>query len=275
MKSFGILGVAICSLLAMCAAMAAAPPVMAAETLCVKKAEGLFELQVNENECDGELVTNDSPWELITLTLAVWTVNGVEVATELNISFDIGLLLEDLKGEGAKAVAVKECSNIGDGWIGPSSLDWTSEVLTLGGVATKVLSENLVIACNTTSEEGVCPSSLVWPVNLPWETEVEKIQEDSGNFFIDLILPHPGGGNPGWEIECMGILPVVDECTSPEAVFEVKSVAGVLLGIFSEGINELAGVNLATCSIGGAGTGVVQGEGTISLAGEAGELGVK
>jgi hypothetical protein len=204
-----------------------------------------------------------------TFLLAEWLVGGTAVSTELLTETTGELLLEDTKVP-LLGKAIVLCSGILDGWVGPNSLDWVSEVLTLGGAATSpTVLTGTAVEC--TNQEN-CEEPLLWAVNLGWETEVE-LMEDSGNWFINLILPHSGGGNPGWEIECMKSLigAITDECTATEAGSELTLSGTTLLGNFSEAFNELAGIKLGNCSLGGTESGVVEGGGAIVL-NEGGEL---
>jgi hypothetical protein len=201
--------------------------------------------------------------------LAEWLVNGVPVTAELLVegaTEPSELLLEDRRAPNG-AIDIL-CSGIGKGWIGPSSLAWGSELLTLSSGSVKVLVATEVVEC--VNDSG-CPSPLVWPVNLGYENEVELLEQEGLTFFMVLTLPHAGGGNPGYEIECMGIIPVTDECTASESVEELRLEGAKLLAVASAAITELAGLKLATCSLGGAESAVLEGEGTVSLV-EGGEL---
>jgi len=272
MKRFRILAVALFAIFAL--GVVASAPAMAA-TLCVPKTgAGLFETQVSETECSKEVAAGKSAFELVTFLLAEWLVTGgVVVSTELLTETTGELLLEDTKVP-LLGKAVVLCSGILDGWVGPNSLDWVSEVLTL--------SPNEVV--NTTPLTGVaaacvnvenCEEPLLWAVHLGWETEVELLEEDGGPFFVNLILPHGTGTgiNPGWEIECMKSIigAITDECTAAEAGAELTLEGTTLLGNFSEAFNELAGLKLGNCTLGGTETGVVEGGGIIALNG-GGEL---
>jgi hypothetical protein len=263
MKTFRILGVAFFAVFAVCALdVVAAAPAMA-EEVCV---ELLAQTSLWEPGCNVKLATADSLFELVKFLLALWLRNGVEITTELTTESTGELLLEDT----ASGVALL-CSRILDGWVGPNSLDWVSEALTLGGLAVKELVETEAIEC--TRQAGTCESPLVWPKNLPWETEVELWETETALFggltsgFAVLILPHAGGGNPGWEVDCLvPLLGLVEDlCTAPVGVFELSLNGTELLGNFSEEFTELMGGELATCEPGGGKTGIVEGGGTIAL----------
>lgn len=211
-----------------------------------------------------------SPASAVTFLLAVWLANGVEVLTALKAEgTSIGeLLLEDTKVPLAGKVVIL-CSGVGLGLIEPNSLYIVSESLTLAGAA--ISSTPLVGEGLTCANEENCAEPLLWPVNLPWEGEVE-LMEDTTTFFAALLFPHTGGGNPGWEVQCsiLGVT-TTDECTAPESVVELKLEGTTLLAVTSEAFTELAGLKLGTCSLGGAESAVLEGEAQITLV-EGGEL---
>ncbi len=95
--------------------------------------------------------------------------------------------------------------------------------------------------------------------------------EDSGTFFAGLGKAKTGEG--GYEIECMKsvIGALTDECKAGEGAGELTLEGTTLLGRGSEAFTELAGAKLANCSQGGTETGIVEGEGAITLSG-GGEL---
>jgi hypothetical protein len=198
----------------------------------------------------------------ITFLLAEWLWNGSPVTTELATNSEGELLLEDTETTVGKAAVL--CSGVLHGWVGPNSLDWISEVLSLSNVA--VNTTPLAASGLACSGQTGCGSSgtTVWAVNLGWETEVELGEDPSGQFFI-LLLPHAGGGNVGWEVECTIVgVKVVDECTTPEGVAQLSLDSTTLLANFSEAITELAGAKLANCSqSGGKETGIVEGGGEV------------
>lgn len=160
------------------------------------------------------------------------------------------------------------------GWVGPNSLDWISEVLSLtgGAVNTTALAASGLTCATVSGCEAAHPVT-VWAVNLGWQTEVELMESETlGTFFAILVLPHEGGGNPGYELECTVLgVKSSDECTATIGAIELKLEGTNLLGNFSEAFTELAGLKLGNCSLGGTETGVIEGEGTITLA-EGGEL---
>jgi hypothetical protein len=209
----------------------------------------------------------------ILFLLSEWLANGSLVTSELSSETTGELLLEDSKILFGKASVL--CSGSLDGWVGPNSLGWISEMLMLAGVAVStVVLSGTALECTTQSGCEASTKPKVWASNLGWETEVELMEEGTEAFFVNLILPHVGGGSPGWEIECTVLgTKIVDECTAAEGVAELKLEGATLLEKFSKVFSELAVVKLANCSQGGAESGVIEGGDSIVLRG-GGELSV-
>jgi len=268
MKTFRILGVAFFAVFAVCVLdVVAAAPAMA-EEVCV---ELFVETSLwLEATCGVKLVEANSLFELVTFLLALWLRNGEEITAELPTESSGELLLEDI----AAGIGVL-CSGLLDGTVGANSADLISELLNLEGVLVKELEAASALKCVT--QKGTCTEPLVWAANLPWPTEVELWQTEtalihnSTSGFVVLILPHAGGGNPGWEVECMNAIPVEEACTAEVGVFELLLEGTTLLDDFSEEITLFMGLKLAACTIGGAEKGVVEGEASTTLTG-GGEL---
>ncbi len=201
---------------------------------------------------------------------AEWLDSGVAVTGELSTETTGELLFEDIKATTGKISIL--CSGLLDGWIGPNSLGWTSEVLNLSGEAISATAlSGLALECTAQKgcESGSAPK--VWPLHLGWEAEVDLV-EQTGTFFALLSLPHSGGGSPGWEMECLVLgITVTDECTSSEGVAELTLEGTSLLEKISPTFAELAEAKLATCSLGGEESGVIEGEDSVVLK-EGGEL---
>jgi len=201
-----------------------------------------------------------------TFLLAEWLVGGAAVTTELASTTTGELLLEDTA---LKADVL--CSGIFDGWVGPNSLDFISEVLTLAGVSQGTVLTGPGIECVAQTTCAGSPAPLVWAVNLPWETEVELMEEEGKVFFADL-LTGTGGSGVGYELECTVVgVKAADECTSTPAVSELSLEGTTLLGRFSEAFTLLAEGKLGHCTFAGGETGIVEGEGVFALTG-GGEL---
>jgi hypothetical protein len=203
----------------------------------------------------------------VSFSLAEWLVNGSPVTSELLTETTGEFLLEDSKAFGGKASVL--CSGSLDGWVGPNSLGWISELLTLAGVAVSTIAlSGTPLECTAQAGCEVGTKPKVWATNLGWEAEAELMVQGTEVFFVNLILPHAGGGNPGWEIECTVIgIKFVDECTAAESIAELKLEGATLLEKFSKAFSELAVVKLANCSMGGTESGVVEGEDSVILSG--------
>jgi len=205
----------------------------------------------------------------VTFLLALWLWNGTAVSVNLNVESEGELLLEDTKGGLFGEATDVLCSGILDGWVGPESLDEISEILelaTLTLISTVVLVEPGLVCTNVSG----CPEPLVWAEELPWQTEVELV-EDAGVFFAILLLPHPGAELLGWEVECMGLGNATDECLAAEGVAQLLLPTPTTLGAeFSEAFRELVGAPNADCSRGGIGAGKVVSDAEATLRHETG-----
>lgn len=208
----------------------------------------------------------------VTFLLAEWLVKGIGVTASLNIEGEGEILLEDTKGGLFLEAAAVSCSGIGLGTIGPESLGVGSEVLTLsGGVVSTTPLSGSGLTCTDTLN--CAEPDKVWGINLPWDTEVELV-EDGGAFFAALILPHSGATTIGWEVECFG---VSDECTSAEGAAQLTLEGATLVALGNPAFLELIGeLKPANCTRGGAGTGIVESivPGPIKLVGSMEELSV-
>jgi len=199
-----------------------------------------------------------------TFLLAEWLVGGTGLATELLIEVGGELLLEDTA---LKAMVL--CSGILDGWIGPNSLDFVTEVLSLsGGAISSTVLVGTPILCE--AQEGCSKTAEtpnLWPVGLPWESELELL-EQTGYTGFAILLSSQSGSALGYYLECT-ILGVksTDTCTSTLAAAELTLSGTTAVGKFSEAFTELAGAKLATCTFAGGETGIVEGEGTYSVSG--------
>ncbi len=188
--------------------------------------------------------------------LAEWLVDGTAVteAQSFNTETVGTLLLGDSNTPLGAADFI--CSYKLHGTVGFDGLDVISEILNLSSVSiSKVGLSGEALACETVS---VCEEALVWAINLPWNTLLKLIEDGTEKFFGDYI-ENSGVGNPGWEVECMKtILKPVDECTAEQGVMTLSLENTLLLGGFFEAFTELAGLKLATCTLGGEEGGVLE-----------------
>jgi hypothetical protein len=174
----------------------------------------------------------------LSFELAEWLVNGGTVSAELVSEGSGELLLEDTK------FGAVLCDGILDGTIGPNSADLITKILNLAGEEIGELTGSGLL-CTT---EKTCESSTtdieVFPMKLPWDTEVE-LDPETGVAYI-LVL------GAEYTVECLllGILGE-DTCTDAEAASEAVNVTG---GVELKGHSE----PLGSCTIGGSGSGLVE-----------------
>lgn len=188
--------------------------------------------------------------------LARWLEGAVNVTATLLVETEGELELVARNGGGLGVTAKALCSGILDGWVGPESLDFTSELLTLTGtvVSATPLTGSPFLAC---TNEGNCEKPEVWAAKLGWETEAELMVDSTETFFVDLIL------NGGWYTTCTVLgVKVSEECTAPETAVKLTNEAGGTVdGEFSDAFQELAGLKLGNCTLGGSESAEVNGLG--------------
>jgi hypothetical protein len=194
--------------------------------------------------------------------LAEWLVGGVAVAAELETKTTGELTLKD---SGLKSAVL--CSMIVDGWVGPNSLGSISEVLTLAGGLTSAPLGSVPIICAVVegcSTTAAAPEA--WAVNLPWETELELMEQNGEIFFAGLITSPNGTKTVGWSVQCtiLGIKSE-DECTAATGVTEFTEEGANIVASFSPAFNALAEVKLPNCTLGGNERGEVTGSGIVTL----------
>jgi len=185
--------------------------------------------------------------------LALWLVGGVNVTANLATDSEGELLLEDTKTLLGKVAVL--CSGILDGTVGPESKDEVTKLLSLGTlhieISTVVLVEQGLLC--TDQSGGLCPEPLVWAEKLPWDTEAELMIDGTETFFVDLIL------NGAYYLDCMGN-GVEDLCTALEVAVKLTNEAGGIVdNEFGDPFQELAGLKLGNCSVGGAESAVTEG----------------
>ncbi len=204
-----------------------------------------------------------------TFLLALWLVNKEELLAELLVEGDGEVEMEDTKVPLIGNAGVL-CSGISYGWVGPNSLGYVSEVLTLGGGSTNTTAL-AASGLKCTDLLSCAEPSTVWAVNLGYEGEVELMEDEGSVFFVGLLTSKNGTDKVGWEVECNGL---TDTCETVQGVAEIHlNAAGTtVLGTSSKAFTELAGAKLGTCSLGGAESCEVRGTG--ELLPDAGELSV-
>ncbi len=168
--------------------------------------------------------------------LAEWLINGTGVTT-LTLVEGIGEILLSDTANGSDIL----CSAIGVGSVGPDGEGEVTEMLTLTDVQISLSAPGLCSADST------CESSTTdvegFPEKFPWHGILYL--SEAGLYLTTLIQ-----GESEYVISCLVLgIKITDECHTEKSTFEVHNVTG---GVEAK---EESGTPLATCSIGGAGTG--------------------
>jgi hypothetical protein len=205
-----------------------------------------------------------------TFLLAEWLLNGHPVVSELLVEISGELLLEDTKVPiiGKSMIL---CDGIGVGWVGPNSLGWGSELLSLAGVViSNVDLSGTSLDCTAQTGCETNTAVLVWPFGSEKEAVLD-LMEETGQEPLFVVL---GFGNIGWHItECLVFgVPQEDLCVAEppvagaaSAVAQLTLEGTTLLASISRSLAELAELKLATCTQGGTGSGVVEGSAPVTL----------
>jgi hypothetical protein len=188
----------------------------------------------------GVLTTSASA---VTFLLAQWLFNGAAVTTALLTEAAGEWEIVNTNAGGLGVTSKLLCSFILDGWVGPESLDHTSEMLRLTGVL--VSSTELVGQTAECTNTGNCENPAVWPDGIPGETEVELMVDGLEEFFVDLIF------NFGWYVECTVIgFKIAELCSAAETAVELKNEATGVDSTASDAFQTLAGLKLTICGAG-------------------------
>jgi hypothetical protein len=166
---------------------------------------------------------------------------------------------EELQFEDTSNKAAVLCSDIAIGTMGPETKDETTEVLN---VAKEKVEAAKPLLCKrvSTCEESASDIEVV-PINLPWLTELEGME--AAPHVLDLLL-ESAGKVPGWKITCLVLgLKVTDTCEGGTSAKVESTTEKDVLETFNPGA-PIESKKVA-CSIGGAGTGAITGEGLILL----------
>lgn len=178
----------------------------------------------------------------------LWLLGGNLIASPVTIHSHGTLELEDTKATGG-AVRVK-CTGFDTGTVGPHALDLISKI-TLEKLGTKdLIGCSFAAGKNGACETGTEPTALA--LNLPWHTELYL----EGTEVRDMVVSEVAGKNAGWNVRCKAIFvgPIEDDCTV--ALTSTGLVTDMGLGVLAKFDAKSA---LATCSIGGANSGKVEG----------------
>jgi hypothetical protein len=227
--------------------------------LAVPAKTGLYDARTSvvPDGCAEPLPTNKiGEFELyeIEFLLALWLEASIPVSSILPVQGEGELELVSLNGGGLGVVSKVLCSIVEDGWIGPESLDFFSEQLTLSGVAIpKTELTGTALLC--TNDQN-CTEPEVWPAKGGWETEAELAEVlGVGSFFVDLRF------NSGWYVQCLVLgITVSESCSAAETAVELTNESnGTVDETFSDAFQQLTGLKLSNCSGGGSETGEANG----------------
>ena len=172
---------------------------------------------------------------------AQWLFNGSAVTAALPTLSTGSLLLEDTKTSIGKVAVV--CNGKLDGEVNTAGKDKITAVLNSAGTEI-VLGGTALLCANETNCGG---EAEVFPELLPWNTQLNLL-EPSGKF-VDALT-----SEAGYNVTCTILgLKVVDECTAAIGT-TTKVENGTSDVVETPGLAEPNG----TCSLGGAGAGVIQ-----------------
>lgn len=179
-----------------------------------------------------------------------WLIGGAAIAAPVKVHSLGLLLLADTKAPGGEVKI--HCHGFDTGTVGPGAYGLIEKITTT------LLGTNERFHCKF-DKAGACseaktPLLLALAVNLPWLTLLYL----EGTEVRDLIEKDGGGGNSGWKIACTNILggESVDECTSAPNHVGIHTTISL-----PDGVELLFDKKTpkATCSVGGAGAGAVEG----------------
>ena len=132
----------------------------------------------------------------LTFELAQWLANGNLILEALLSDAIGGILFEDLL-TGASFL----CSWLFEGTVGPESADEITMIYTLAGTLIEELDEPTATNGMVCEENHLCSKSEIWPVKLPWLTEVEL--DVTTGLFYELIIT--GGATYNLLCEVLGM----------------------------------------------------------------------
>jgi hypothetical protein len=142
-------------------------------------------------------------------TNMLWLVNGNEILTgELLPTETTGLLTLTTLLFGSPVVSV-HCEGTFDGSVGPNGEDEITEVLNTAkelinqlGEAPELALSCEVVAISGTSRCVVGSLAELWPVNLPWHTQIELMAAGS-NEWLDHLFGGGANKEPGYMVLCL------------------------------------------------------------------------
>lgn len=127
--------------------------------------------------CAFSALIGTQAFAVLTFELAQWLANGALIAEPLLSDAVGGLLFEDLLTSASFL-----CSGLLEGTVGPDSEDEITMVYDLSGRLIEELDEATATNGLVCENIKLCSKSEVWPVKLPWLTEVE-LDVETGLFY--------------------------------------------------------------------------------------------
>lgn len=167
-------------------------------------------------------------------TLAEWLVGGAKFTGELVADTLGGLLLENTSSGGAIL-----CSGLFEGTVAENGKDLITMVYNLSGTLIEELDETGATGGISCEGEKICGTgSEVWPLHLPWVTDLELVTTEEKWF--DLVLTNANGLLPAYFILCLvGSISVNELCEAAnDSGSEVLNVTG---GVEPMGLAEPLG----------------------------------
>lgn len=203
--------------------------------------------------------------------LAEWLENGAAITTAKASETTGAIKLEDNKAPIVGKAAVT-CSGVLAGTVNSNGLGTVTAVLNAAKEATGAPLSGLAllgtgVATGEGSEckkatgcaEGGAASPIeVWPLGLPWTTELEL----EGTVFVVRVT---SATEVGYEILCLVLgIDTVDKCTQPSDVGSILVQNNATTGD-AETPSKTAVTPNANCELGGAGSGVNETEGVANI----------
>ena len=149
----------------------------------------------------------------LTFELANWLENGAIIAANKAATTEGELLFENVLA-GASFL----CSGKFDGTVGANGADEITEVLNLAGtIKINELDEAAATGGITCTVLKICSSAEIWPVNLPFKSE---LMLDTEGGFYDLILKNAAGKLPAYFLLCTVLgIDATELCETVEGAF--------------------------------------------------------
>ncbi|MGA9874515.1 MAG: hypothetical protein WBQ21_01775 [Solirubrobacteraceae bacterium] len=181
-----------------------------------------------------------------------WLVDGAAVTGAVKTETTGTLLLADLKVPIIGTASI-ECEGSLDGTVNTAGKDEITEVLTIEKVKVGAPLVEPSLLC--TGQEGCEGNSKIWPVGLPWKTQLEL----SGTTAIDNTT---SATKLGYEVECTAFgIKEVDECTQ---ALSAPVLENMLTGSENDLLTTFKEENTGSCTLGGEKSSDITGEGLIS-----------